>query len=74
MKETNLKKWRTIRNMTQKELAKRAGISIRTLQDYEQGRKSINGAAAITVCKLAEELACEPVELLEDYEDWFKLV
>ena len=65
-KETNLKKWRAIRNMTQKELADRAGISLRTLQDYEQGRKSINGAAALTVCKLADELVCEPFELLED--------
>lgn len=66
MKETNLKKWRNIRNMTQKELAEKVGISLRTLQDYEQGRKSINGAAAITVCKLADELVCEPFELLED--------
>ena len=66
MKETNLKKWRTIRDLTQRELAERAGISLRTLQDYEQGRKSINGAAAITVCKLADELVCEPFELLED--------
>ena len=66
MKETNLKKWRTIRNLTQKELAEKAGISLRTLQDYEQGRKSINGAAALTVCKLADELVCEPFELLED--------
>lgn len=66
MKETNLKKWRTIRNLTQKELAEKAGISLRTLQDYEQGRKSINGAAALTVCKLADELICEPFELLED--------
>jgi transcriptional regulator with XRE-family HTH domain len=66
MKETNLKKWRAIRNMTQKELAEKAGISLRTLQDYEQGRKSINGAAALTVCKLADELVCEPFELLED--------
>lgn len=66
MKETKLKKWRTIRNLTQRELAEKAGISLRTLQDYEQGRKSINGAAAITVCKLADELICEPFELLED--------
>jgi transcriptional regulator with XRE-family HTH domain len=66
MKETNLKKWRTFQNMTQKELAEKAGISLRTLQDYEQGRKSINGAAALTVCKLADELGCEPFELLED--------
>ena len=65
-KETNLKKWRTVRNLTQRELAEKAGISLRTLQDYEQGRKSINGAAAITVCKLADELICEPFELLED--------
>lgn len=63
---TNLKQYRIMRDLTQLELATRAGISLRTLQDYEQGRKDINKAAAITVCKLAEELECNVWELLEE--------
>ncbi len=32
-------------NMTQQEFAKRLGISIRTLQEWEQGRRTPTGAA-----------------------------
>lgn len=63
--DTNLKQYRLMRGISRKELAEKVGISVRTLQDYEQGRKNINGAAAITVCKMAEELDCNPWELLE---------
>ena len=63
---TNLKQYRIMRGLTQLDLATRTGISLRTLQDYEQGRKDINKAAAITVCKLAEELECNVWELLEE--------
>lgn len=63
---TNLKQYRKIRKITQKELAERAKISLRTLQDYEQGRKPINQAAAITVYRLSEVLGCNVWELLED--------
>lgn len=63
---TNLKQYRIMRGLTQLDLATRTGISLRTLQDYEQGRKDINKAAAIIVCKLAEELECNVWELLEE--------
>lgn len=53
---TNLKRLREMRGFTQKELAERSGISLRTLQDYEQGRKPINQAAAITVYNIAQAL------------------
>jgi transcriptional regulator with XRE-family HTH domain len=55
-----------MRKLSQRELAERSGVSLRTLQDYEQGRKNINLAAAITVQKLAEALGCASWELLED--------
>ena len=63
---TNLQYYRKSRGISQSELAKQAGVNVRTLQDYEQGRKNINLAAAITVQKLAEVLECASWELLED--------
>ena len=63
---TNLQHYRKARGISQSQLAKEAGVNVRTLQDYEQGRKNINLAAAITVQKLAEALDCASWELLED--------
>lgn len=62
---TNLKKQRQTAGMTQAQVAEAAGISIRTLQDFEQGRHPINKAAAITVYKLASALQCDIVQILE---------
>lgn len=64
-KETKLKKARQEKGMTQKELAELTGISLRTLQHYEQGSKDLNQAAAITVYRLAEVLGVMIEELLE---------
>lgn len=57
-KETKLKAARNISGhwITQKQVAEAAGISLRTYQDYEQGRKDINGASAFTVYRLAVAL------------------
>jgi transcriptional regulator with XRE-family HTH domain len=63
---TNLQEYRKKSGLSQSKLAKQAGVNLRTLQDYEQGRKNINLAAAITVQKLAEALGCASWELLED--------
>lgn len=60
-----IKEMREKRGMTQAELADKAGISIRSLQAYEQGFKSINRAAAITVYRLAQALRCAPEDVLE---------
>lgn len=51
--------------MSQNELAKKTGVNVRLIQDYEQGHKSINGAAAITVYRLAIALGCGVSDLLE---------
>ena len=63
---TNLQHYRKSRGISQSELARQAGVNVRTLEDNEQGRKNINLAAAITVQKLAEALDCASWELLED--------
>lgn len=55
---TKLREARTSagRWITQKQVAQAAGISPRTYQDYEQGSKDINKAAALTVYRLAAAL------------------
>ena len=62
---TNLKRIRLDRGLTQKQLADLSGISIRKIQDYEQGHAPINKAAAITVKQLADALNVSMDKLLE---------
>ena len=62
---TNLKRIRIASGITQAALAESSGVSLRTLQEYEQGRKSINGAAAITVHRIALALGVKVEDLLE---------
>lgn len=61
---TNLQKKRKEAGYTQHELAARSGISIRTLQYYEQGVLDINKASASTVYRLAVALGCQMEDLL----------
>lgn len=62
---SNLKYMREYRGMTQNKLSEISGVSLRTLQDYEQGRKDINGVRGITLYKLAQALECKIEDLLE---------
>ena len=62
---TNLKRIRKETKITQAKLAELSGVNLRMIQDYEQGRKPINGAAAVTVHRLATVLDCTVEELLE---------
>ena len=63
---SNLKKIRTARGMTQKELADISGTSIRMIQLYEQGKKDINKAQAITLSRIAHVLGCNTNDLMEN--------
>lgn len=45
--------------MSQSELAEASGVNFRTLQDYEQGRKSLRSARVDVVCRLSDALGCE---------------
>jgi transcriptional regulator with XRE-family HTH domain len=60
-----LKHYREKAKLSQSQLAEKAGISVRTLQDYEQGRKPLSGAAAATVLKLARALGLSLISDLE---------
>ena len=55
--------------MTQPELAEAAGVSVRVLQDYEQGRRPLNGIHGITLYKLAKAVGCEIEDLLTIEEE-----
>ena len=62
---TKLKEMRTRRGITQAQLADASGVSIRAVQDYEQGSNDINKAAAITVLKLARAVYCKMEDIME---------
>lgn len=61
----NLQRIRKAAGLTQQQLADAAGLNVRMLQYYEQGYKDINGAAALTVYRLAQALGCQVQDLLE---------
>lgn len=63
--ETNLKRIRATYGCTQAELAQRSGVSLRSIQMYEQRNKDINKASAETLYRLAKVLGCTMEELIE---------
>ena len=63
--ETNLKRIRTAYGCTQAELAKRSGVSLRSVQMYEQRNKDINKASVEAVYSLAKVLGCTMEDLIE---------
>ena len=64
-KETNLKRIRRSYGCTQAELAIRSGVSLRSIQMYEQRNKDINKASAETLYRIARILGCTIENLLE---------
>ena len=63
--ETNLKRIRTAYGVTQAELSERSGVSLRSIQMYEQRNKNINKASVDTIYRLAKVLGCNMEDLLE---------
>lgn len=66
--DTNLKRMRTMRGYSQAELAKHSGVSLRSIQMYEQRNKDINRASADTILRLSKALGCTMEELIEHSE------
>lgn len=62
---TNLKRIRTAYGCTQAELAKRSGVSLRSIQMYEQRNKDINKASVDTIYRIAKVLGCTMEDLVE---------
>ena len=63
--ETNLKRIRTAYGCTQAELAKLSGVSLRSIQMYEQRNKDINKASVETIHRIAKVLGCTIEDLME---------
>ncbi len=62
---TRLKKLRLNGGYSQSQLAKKSGISIRTIQQYEQRAKDINKASIETINCLSKALYCNINDLME---------
>ena len=60
-----MKRIRTAYGCTQAELAKRSGVSLRSIQMYEQRNKDINKASAETLLRLSKVLGCTMEDLME---------
>ena len=63
--ETNLKRIRSTYGCTQAELAETSGVSLRSIQMYEQRNKNINKASVDTIYRLAKALGCTMEDLIE---------
>lgn len=63
--EPNLKRLRKAYGCSQSELAKRSGVSLRSIQMYEQRKKDISKASAETVLRLSRVLGCGMEDLIQ---------
>lgn len=70
---TKLQEVRMSRGLSQKQLAERAGISFRMLQNYEQGAKQLDNARLGTILKICIALNCTMEEVIEN-DSLFKLL
>ncbi len=64
-RDTSLKRIRSSYGCTQAELAQRSGVSLRSIQMYEQRNKDINKASAEAIYRIAKVLGCSMESLLE---------
>ena len=64
-RKVRLKEIRKECGFSQRELAERSGINLRTLQQYEVRAKDLNKAAASTLRALAGALGCEITDIME---------
>lgn len=63
--ETNLAYYRKMKGLSQSQLAKASGVSIRSIQLFEQRKSNINNAQYNHLSAIAKVLGCEVEDLLE---------
>lgn len=68
--ETQLKRIRENRGISQMELSKLSGVNLRSIQMYEQKVNDIDKAQAATVYKLSRVLGCTIEDILENPESY----
>ena len=61
---SRLQMYRKRLGLSQQELSEKSGVNLRTLQEYEVGRKDLCRAAAGTVLLLSRALWCRPSDLI----------
>lgn len=62
---TNLKRIRTAAGLSQSQFAEKTGVSVRTIQHYEQGARDINKAQGLTLLTFARALNVTIEDILE---------
>ena len=63
--ETNLKRIRTTYGYTQQELSNLSGVSLRSIQLYEQRNKDINKASVDKLYRISKVFGCKIEDLIE---------
>lgn len=63
-KESRLARFRAYAGLTQKALAERSGVSVRMIQQYEQGQKVLAHARADVAVRLSRALYCNVEDIL----------
>ena len=63
--KTKLKHFRLISGCSQLELSKKSGVSLRSIQMYEQRNKDINKASVETLYRLSKVFGCSIEDLME---------
>ena len=66
-KQTKLCTLRKICGYSQSQLSKKAGVSLRSIQMYEQRQKNINKASVQTLYSICKVLGCNIDDLLEKH-------
>ncbi len=64
-RDTNLKRIRSAYGCTQAELARMSGVTLRSIQMYEQRRKDINKASVEALYRISKVLGCTVEDLIE---------
>lgn len=71
---TRLREIRLSKGLTQKQVSEQTGLSLRTLQHYEQGGKNFDHARLGTILNVCLALDCSLFEILESDEYKNKLI
>jgi transcriptional regulator with XRE-family HTH domain len=65
--KSRLKYRREDAGLSQAELSAQSGVSLRSIQMYEQGQRDINKAEVVTVLQMAEALKCDIRDIINPW-------